>query len=157
MIRFTDYYNNEVQLSFENQPFSMEPKHVWVICQYKDQWLLTRHLDRGIEFPGGKVEEQELAEEAAVREVNEETGGIVKQITYIGQYYVTGKSSNIIKNIYFARIEKLEKHPHYFETDGPVLLDDIPKDLERDASFSFMMKDRILPESLERINQLKLL
>ena len=34
----------------------------------RDQWLLTHHLRRGLEFPGGKVELGETPEEAAVRE-----------------------------------------------------------------------------------------
>ena len=56
MYKFKDYYHNTVQLSFERYPFSPEPRHVWVVCRYGDQWLLTHHLRRGLEFPGGKVE-----------------------------------------------------------------------------------------------------
>src|SRR5699024_4797011 len=88
MYIFTDYYKNKVKFSFSNHPFSKEPKHVWVICHYEDKWLLTSHKDRGLEFPGGKVERGETAEEAAVREVKEETGGIVGRLSYIGQYLV---------------------------------------------------------------------
>ena len=51
MYKFKDYYHNTVQLSFERYPFSPEPKHVWVVCRYGDQWLLTHHLRRGLEFP----------------------------------------------------------------------------------------------------------
>src|SRR5699024_620260 len=104
MYIFTDYYRNKVQLSFENHPFSRLPKHVWVICKYNHQWLLTEHKERGLEFPGGKVEEGETAEQAAVREVKEETGGIVGFLEYIGQYYVNGKNGDVIKNVYFANI-----------------------------------------------------
>ena len=48
--------------------FLLSQKHVWVVCRYGDQWLLTHHLRRGLEFPGGKVELGETPEEAAVRE-----------------------------------------------------------------------------------------
>ena len=74
MYEFKDYYQNTVQLSFDDQPFSDSPKHVWVICRFGGKWLLTEHEDRGYEFPGGKVEPMECAEEAALREVKEETG-----------------------------------------------------------------------------------
>ena len=90
MYRFIDYYHNEVQLSFEDHPFSTDPKHVWVVCRYHDKWLLTQHSDRGYEFPGGKVEENETAKEAAIREVKEETGGRIKTIEYIGSIQGNG-------------------------------------------------------------------
>lgn len=153
MYRFTDYYHNEVTLSFESYPFSNDPKHVWVVCRYEDQWLLTEHSDRGYEFPGGKVEKNETADEAAIREVKEETGGIVKKLTYLGQYKVQGKEKVIVKNIYFATIEILEKQQQYFETFGPILLENIPKNIKYDKKYSFIMKDDVLHHSLLEINK----
>ena len=47
---------------------------MFVICRFYQQWLLTKHKIRGWEFPGGKKEEGETLEEAAIREVEEETG-----------------------------------------------------------------------------------
>ncbi|TXL58167.1 nucleoside triphosphatase YtkD [Cerasibacillus terrae] len=153
MYIFTDYYRNKVQLSFENHPFSRLPKHVWVICKYNHQWLLTEHKERGLEFPGGKVEEGETAEQAAVREVKEETGGIVGFLEYIGQYYVNGKNGDVIKNVYFANIEKLIKQDTYFETNGPVLLNEIPTNVKQLGHYSFIMKDDVLTYCMEKINE----
>jgi|SRR5690625_1340559 len=150
---FKDYYQNEVKLSFKDQPFSKEPKHVWVICKYDDQWLLTKHRGRGMEFPGGKVEAGETAEVAAVREVMEETGGIVQDLQYIAQYFVSGKSGTIIKNVYFATIKALEKQTTYFETLGPVLLDEIPENIKEQKQYSFMMKDGVLCHCLPYIRR----
>jgi len=99
--KFIDYYKNEVTLSFADHPFSKEPKHVWIICKYRDKWLLTKHKERGLEFPGGKVEHGETAEQGAIREITEETGGVVDHIHYIGQYYVAGKKDHVIKNSYW--------------------------------------------------------
>ncbi|MBS2970153.1 nucleoside triphosphatase YtkD [Metabacillus sp. KIGAM252] len=151
MYRFKDYYHNQVQLSFEKNPFSSLPKHVWVVCRYQDKWLLTNHGDRGYEFPGGKVEENETADEAAIREVKEETGGVVSSLQYMGQYRVSGKEKTIIKNIYYAAVSELIQLDDYMETKGPVLLDELPDNIQQDRRFSFIMKDEVLQQSLKRI------
>ena len=151
--KFIDFYKNEVTLSFADHPFSKKPMHVWVICRYKDEWLLTKHKERGLEFPGGKVEEGETAEEGAVREVHEETGAIIDNIHYVGQYFVAGKSDQVIKNVYFAEIKMLIEQPTYFETEGPVLLNQIPENVKRNRLYSFIMKDDVLSYSLDQIKQ----
>lgn len=150
---FRDYYKNKVKLSFADHPFSKEPKHVWVICHYQNKWLLTHHKDRGLEFPGGKVELGETAEEAAIREVREETGGIVSEIVYIGQYLVEGKGGTIIKNVYSCRVDKLQPQSTYYETKGPVLIDTIPGHVKEHKDYSFIMKDDVLPYSLSYIKK----
>ncbi len=150
---FIDFYKNKVEFSYAYQPFSNVPKHVWVVCKWKGKWLLTRHEERGIEFPGGKVEEGEKPEEAAKREVYEETGGIVETLTYIGQYRVTAKHEIVIKNVYFAQIERLEEKKHYYETFGPILLQLIPHNIKSDHKFSFIMKDDVLVYSLKFVNK----
>ena len=153
MITFRDFHNNRVQLSFEDHPFSKEPKHVLVLCRYNKQWLLTKHKTRGLEFPGGKVEIGETAEEAAAREVLEETGGITSSLHYIGQYHVAGKNDSVIKNIYFAEIGEMEKQDTYFETEGPVLLETIPHDVNVNPAFSFIMKDKVIDFAIEEIKK----
>ncbi|WP_453994283.1 RNA deprotection pyrophosphohydrolase [Bacillus nitroreducens] len=154
MIVFHDIYKNEVNLSFTPDPFSTKPKHVWVICRYRDQWLLTDHSERGLEFPGGKVEKGETPEAAAIREVMEETGAEVQEIEYIGQYKVIGKGKTIIKNIYFAEISRLLDKTDYFETKGPVLLKEIPLNtIKSDRRYSFIMKDDVLPHSIDYVTK----
>ncbi|AIF43993.1 RNA deprotection pyrophosphohydrolase [Virgibacillus sp. SK37] len=148
---FKDYYNNKVKLSFEDHPFTSKPKHVWVICKYKDHWLLTKHKERGLEFPGGKVEIGETAVQAAEREVMEETGGKIAEMKYIGQYFVSGKKENVIKNVYFAVIDELFPQPTYFETEGPVLLETLPNDVKHNRSYSFIMKDDVLVHCMKLI------
>ncbi|MCC3358041.1 RNA deprotection pyrophosphohydrolase [Bacillus sp. REN16] len=152
MIVFHDMYHNEVNLAFTPAPFSTAPKHVWVICRYEDQWLLTNHSERGLEFPGGKVEEGETPQAAAIREVMEETGAEVSALEYIGQYKVIGKGKTIIKNIYFAEIERLLEKKDYFETKGPVLLKEIPLNtVKNDRQYSFIMKDDVLTHTIDYV------
>lgn len=153
MITFRDFYNNKVQLSFQDHPFSKEPKHVLVICKHLEKWLLTKHKERGLEFPGGKVEPGESAHDAAVREVLEETGGVVTNLHYIGQYFVDGKKDYVIKNLYFAEVKELKEQPTYFETDGPVLLLKIPENVNFNSSYSFIMKDRVVEHAMEYIEK----
>lgn len=152
---FNDFYSNEVKLSFEDHPFSSTPKHVWIICRYKDEWLLTKHKERGYEFPGGKVELGETAEDAAIREVMEETGAVLKTLNYLAQYYVVGKSGNVIKNVYYAEVDKLTEQPAYYETEGPVLIKTLPENLKENKAYSFMMKDGVLDHCLKEIKMNK--
>lgn len=152
MFTFKDYYNNEVKLSFQNHPFSNDPRHVWVICKYRDKWLLTKHKERGLEFPGGKVEKGETAEQAAEREVMEETGGLIKQLHYIGQYYVYGKREHVAKNVYFAIVDSLLPRKTYYETEGPKLLDALPTNIRKSKAYSFIMKDDVLYHCIDYIN-----
>ncbi|MCT8137235.1 nucleoside triphosphatase YtkD [Anaerobacillus sp. CMMVII] len=146
---FIDFYKNKVEFSYDDHPFSNDPRHVWVVCKFQEEWLLTRHEDRGIEFPGGKVELGETPEEAARREVYEETGGVVDTLTYLGQYRVTAKQDHIIKNVYFARIKRLDDREHYYETVGPILLKELPPNVRFDKKFSFIMKDDVLTYSMQ--------
>lgn len=151
MHKFKDYYQNAVTLSFADEPFSRDPRHVWVICRHKGKWLLTSHKERGLEFPGGKVEEGESAKAAAIREVMEETGGEIESIQYIGQYKVDGKSAMIVKNVYFAEISRLLPQKTYYETDGPVIMQELPGNIRHNSEYSFIMKDKVLTHCLNKI------
>lgn len=117
------------------------------------KWVLTKHKHRGLEFPGGNVEPGETARQAAYREVMEETGAIIDQLTYIGQYKVAGKARNVVKNVYAAHVQKLVPQHTYFETEGPHLLSTLPADLKTNKQFSFMMKDEVVLQCIKQIDR----
>ena len=104
--------------------------HVLAIPVYNSQLLFTHHQQRGIEFPGGKVEISEQSKEAVIRELYEETGAIAKFIYYFAQYRIkTEHDEPFIKDVYFVEVSHLEYVDTYYETLGPCLyhhINDIP-------------------------------
>ncbi|MDF2945344.1 MAG: ytkD [Bacillales bacterium] len=157
MISFRDYYRNLVNLDFSCNPFSDNARNVFVITSYKDKWLLTKHKSRGLEFPGGKVEEGETSFQAGIREIAEETGGYIEELVYIGQYEVHSKEQTIVKDIYFGEVIRIDDQEHFYETDGPILIDELPENLEFNTDYSFVMRDLVVKESLKRLKELNLI
>lgn len=151
MKSFEDNHGAEVTLAFKENAFNQEPNHVLVICRYAGNWLLTKHKERGWEFPGGKREVGESLEQTAAREVLEETGSVIGSLQFIGEYRVKEESSFFIKRIYFAEIEKLTEQVNYYETDGPVVeTGDLLTERFKNH-YSFIMKDEIIRLSLQKI------
>jgi 8-oxo-dGTP diphosphatase len=97
--------------------------HVAIYAYYYDFLLFTKHRSRGIEWPGGKVEEDETPLQAAIRELYEETGAIASSMSLIGQYKVVVPGEySMIKNVYFTDVtNKLDIH-NDANTAGPILL-----------------------------------
>jgi 8-oxo-dGTP diphosphatase len=152
MNEFIDRNGYKVQFLPEPNQFSENAKHVLVICEYNQQWLLTNHKERGWEFPGGKVEENETLHAAARREVLEETGAIIRELVPFGAYKVNEPNGYFIKKIFYATIDKIKPKQGYYETNGPVLVE---KDLlltdRFNSHYSFIMQDQIVKIVLEEM------
>ena len=154
METFNDEKGGTVKLSFLNDSFSKEADHVLVICRFFDQWLLTRHKERGWEFPGGKREPGETLEVAALREVEEETGAKLKNLQFIGEYEVTYENNSFVKAIFSGEVETLTKKENYLETNGPILIGGDLLSLRFQDHYSFIMKDRVVEIALDKIMDL---
>jgi 8-oxo-dGTP diphosphatase len=97
--------------------------HVVVLPLYQNQFLFTKHKERGIEWPGGKIEERETPLQAAIRELREETGGQASSMWFVGQYKVQKKNKEFfIKNIYSAHVDFVDPFHSGQDTYGPILI-----------------------------------
>ncbi|TDM07497.1 NUDIX domain-containing protein [Macrococcus lamae] len=143
-MEFIDQLGHQVVLKKEEPVHD----HVLVIALYQNQFVLTHHQIRGIEFPGGKREIGETTFDAAHRELYEETGGRAVSMDYITTYTVFGETS-FKKDVFLAQIDSIEDKADYMETWGPVVvnqLEDVKVHRSRlldDACINYIVKEMI--------------
>lgn len=150
MFTYTDLNGNGCELSFKKNSFQMEPKHVLVLAKYEGKWLLTEHPERGYEFPGGKVEKGEMLDEAAVREVYEETGAKISNLEWLATYMVQ-ESIPFTKAVYTASVNQIDWKHKNMETNGAVLMTE--EELTTNVRLSFHMKDLGMKKILEKVSE----
>lgn len=153
MHRFMDQNDYPVTMAFTREAFGEAPSHVLVLCQKGQSWLLTKHKVRGLECPGGKREPGETLEEAARREVAEETGAVVSQLHFIGEYYVHAPEQPFLKAVFFAHVTDIKKKEDYLETDGPYVESRDLLEARFDDHYSFLMKDEMLALALSEVKR----
>ncbi|QIZ78573.1 HAD hydrolase-like protein [Ferrimonas lipolytica] len=86
-----------MQLSFSAWPAPSHSslKYVVVMARYQGQWILSRHHQRqSWDIPGGKIDAGETAEQAAARELVEETGASQFTLEPIELYHVTDNAGH---------------------------------------------------------------
>ncbi|NMO97037.1 NUDIX domain-containing protein [Paenibacillus lemnae] len=84
---------NETQLLLTGDlPIHCPITSAYVLAFQDNRLLLTRLQDRGWDIPGGHLEQNETPEMAAVRELYEETGAVLKHIELLGamNIHITG-------------------------------------------------------------------
>lgn len=144
-MEYTDLNGCRCELSFEKGAFQLESRHVLVIARWQDRWLLTDDRKRGLEFPGGKAEAGESLQEAAVREVYEETGAVIEELEWFAEYFVDS-SPPFGKTVFLAKVSSIEEI-ELMETNGAILVNE----LAIDDSYSFLMKDEGMKRILKQV------
>jgi 8-oxo-dGTP diphosphatase len=101
-----------------------------IVDDYDRMLLLHRYRDQQTqwELPGGKVEEGELAESAAVRELEEELGVQVQLVKTLGSGFFEEDENEYSFNWFQAKIisgEPTIKEPDIFDDFDYFALDDL--------------------------------
>lgn len=99
---------------------------VVIVAFYDNKLIVVRHKDRETwEIPGGHKEEHESSEEAAKRELFEETGAKFYDLKWICTYAV---NRNSYGQLYFADVKELETLPES-EIGEVKIVNDLPEKL----------------------------
>ena len=102
-----------------------ELTRVICVCRYQDKYLFSYNKKRnGWEIPGGHIEEGETWEEAAKREMYEETGATEIEVTPVCIYKISTYGL-----LCYCEIKKLEKLPEEYEMSEIQLSDNLPDNL----------------------------
>lgn len=150
MHTFIDMNGLQVDLYFEQRP-TVQCGHVLVLVKQQDKWLCTIHKRRGVEFPGGKVEAGETIEQAAIREVAEETGVIITNPQWFA-YYEVHDTIPFCKTVCIAELSSQGPVPNDDETIGKLWLTE--QQIFEQPKLSFYMRDEGMKKIIERANQL---
>ena len=150
MFTFTDLNEKKVDMYFQKGQYEIEPKHVLVIVKNGEQFLCSIHRERGIEFPGGKVENGESLDEAAVREVLEETNVVIKNVHELCHYIVRDENP-FCKVVFVAELKQQLDKNFAYETKGRVWLTE--EQLTKHENLSFYMKDAGMKRILQEVRQ----
>ena len=147
MFTYKDRAGQRVDLFWEKDRAGMKPTHVIVAALDGGRWLMTVHPGRGLEWPGGKAEPGETIEQAAVREVYEETGVTAGNFTFVADYVVHADPP-FCKRVFAADILSADENFPLRETEGAAYLAE--SDWEKSAAnLSRHMSD----EGMDRIRK----
>ena len=92
------------------------------VCKYKDKYVFSYNKKRnGWEIPGGHIEEGETWQEAAKREMYEETGATKINVTPVSIYKISTYGL-----LCYCEIEEMEELPKEYEMEKIMLADTLP-------------------------------
>ena len=101
-----------------------------IAAKYADSWIFVRHHKRTTwEIPGGHIEKGETADEAASRELMEETGAIDFKIECVSTYSVLKNGKTGFGRLYLAEISALGPVPDTSEIAEVKMMDSLPENL----------------------------
>lgn len=118
-------------------------KFVVIVSFYNNKLVVVRHRQRKTwEIPGGHRETYESADEAARRELFEETGALKFKLKLLNIYSVYENEIITYGNLYCAQIEKFTKLPES-EIAETSIVEELPKNLTYPQIQPFLYKTAI--------------
>lgn len=101
-----------------------------IAARFRKKWLLVRHHKRTtFEIPGGHIEEGETPDEAASRELKEETGAIDFAIECVAGYSVEKDGKTGYGKLYFAEVSQFGPLGDNTEIEEVIVSDGLPDNL----------------------------
>ena len=101
-------------------------KFAVIVSRYNGKWVLCKHKNRlTYEIPGGHREKNELIEDAARRELFEETGAASFSLSPVCAYSVENGGMESFGMLYYAMITILGKLPD-LEIEKIELFEELP-------------------------------
>ena len=109
-------------------------QYACVFASYKGKWIFCKHKDRDTwEHPGGHIEPNETALQAAKRELFEETGALAFDIVPVCDYQIHGELNGVEiagrGQVYYADVSALADIPTQSEIERIDFFDTPPQEL----------------------------
>ncbi len=122
-------------------------RYVVIVASYHGKWIFCRHQLRNTwEIPGGHREINETIEEAAYRELFEETGAVNAKLCRVAVYGVKSSGEETFGMLFCADINELLSLDGRFEIAEIILCDSLPCDLTypriQPYLFDYVLKNR---------------
>jgi 8-oxo-dGTP diphosphatase len=120
------------EVKFYDPSYTPEIKLTYsvIAAKYGDRWLYVRHHRRKTwEIPGGHIEKDETADEAARRELMEETGAVDFTLECVSTYSVRINGETGFGRLYLAKVSRLGPVPDTSEIAEIKMMDSLPQNL----------------------------